>query len=388
MTSIRTELWMKRIASLALTATLAFLSVAHTAHAVTIRAGNANVSGAGQTATICVNVETQGEPVAGTQNELVWDTTCATLSGLGSCRASSGHGKDLHASFPNGDGLPPLRAFVFSMKNVGVMSDGELYCCDFTAELISPGSCSIAVQGARASDPQGRALSATGGAGSIVLGGGGGGGGSGGVVSGGVTGGAARGGGASGGGASGGAVGGGAVGGGGAVAGGGEAAGGGAGPAGGVATGLGQSPSQVLPGGVPAEEPLDTDTLAREAQEAARAEAERIINAQRQADVPEGEAEVIEPEPEPTEEPTPPAAPTSPAPQATTPARGTPTAKAPTAGRTPAAAPAAAAAEKKEESSSWFGCQVTTGGDVGGAVFLLIGLAGVLVNRIRRFNIR
>jgi MYXO-CTERM domain-containing protein len=378
MTSTRIELSKNRVFTVVLAATLAFLSLAAAANAVTLRASSVNVSGAGETATICVDVETEGEQVAGTQNELVWDTNCATLSGLGSCRASQGHGKDLHASFPNGDGLPPLRAFVFSMKNVGPMSDGELYCCDFTSELVSAGSCTVSVQGARASDPTGKALSATGVGGAIsrggaASGGGGGGGGIGGPVSGGVTG---------GGGTRSGATTGGATG-AGPTGAGAQSAGGGAGASGGVTTGLGQPPSQVLPGGVPGERPADTELLAEAARDTARQEAERII--EQRAPAAEEEDEEVEP----TEEPTPRVAPpTSPAPQATTPARGTPTAKAPTAARTPAAPAAAAEAPKKEESSGWFGCQVTTTGGADGSLFLLVGIAGVLVNRMRRRRMR
>jgi hypothetical protein len=76
--------------------------------------------------------------------------------------------------------------------------------------------------------------------------------------------------------------------------------------------------------------------------------------------------------------------PTAPAPKATAPARGTPTAKAPTVGRTPAAPAAAAEAPKKEDSGGWFGCQVTTNSGGDGSLLLLVGIAGVLLNRIRR----
>jgi hypothetical protein len=383
MTPTRKELPMNRIFSLVVTATLATMLLADSANAVTLRVGQATVSGAGETATICVDLETGGEQVAGTQNDLTWNEQCATLSGLKSCRASSGHGKDLHASFPNGDGHPPLRAFVFSMKDLGAMSDTELYCCDFTSELTSGGSCSVKAEETKASNPTGQALTATGSVGGIVSRGAAGGG-----VAGGVTGSGGGGGGGSsdggsgggggsvgGGGGSAGAAGGGAVGGGGAASGGGVAASGG-GVAGGV-VGLGQPPSQVLPGGVPGERPIDTEALAEAASDTARAEAERILERRVEA---EPEAEAIEPTEMPTTLAVPP---TSPAAKPTTPARGTPTAKAPTVGRTPAAAPAAAEASKKEESSSWFGCQVSTGG-AGGSLFVLIGVVGILVNRLRR----
>jgi hypothetical protein len=154
-----------------------------------------------------------------------------------------------------------------------------------------------------------------------------------------------------------------------------------------VVSGLGQAPSQVLPGGIPDEQPIDTEGMAQAARDAARAEAERIIERQMPADEDalEPEAEVVELDVEPTEGPTPPSPPpTSPAAKATTAAVGTPTAKAPTVGRTPAAAPVAAEAAKKKESSSWFGCQVTTSGRSDGSIFLLIGIAGVLINRMRR----
>jgi hypothetical protein len=119
------------------------------ADGVVLRGTDAIVHAAGERAEVCVELDTQGEEVVGTQNELVWDTTCATLSSSADCTAGG--------SFPNGEGLPPTRVFFGSLDEP--LADGELYCCSFVSELTEVGCCPIAVQNARAGDSTGRVLS-------------------------------------------------------------------------------------------------------------------------------------------------------------------------------------------------------------------------------------
>jgi hypothetical protein len=151
---------------------LAIVLAASPAFAVSLDLTSATVAQQGEVAQICVNLSTGGEPVAGTQNDLVWDETCATLATKGNCAASPGLGKQLQSSMPNGDGHPPLRAFILSLSDVEPIGDTQLYCCSFRSELNEPGSCcNIALTRLGASTPDGRALRTTTstGAGSPIL---------------------------------------------------------------------------------------------------------------------------------------------------------------------------------------------------------------------------
>ena len=115
------------------------LVVAAPAHAVTLAVSNATVSQPGEMATVCVTLDTGGQEVAGTQSDLVWDGTCATLTD-GSCQVSPRHGKQLHGNFPPRTDFTH-RALVFSLSDTDPIPDGELYCCIFGVEVTSPGAC-------------------------------------------------------------------------------------------------------------------------------------------------------------------------------------------------------------------------------------------------------
>ena len=108
---------------------------------------------------LCVGVNSGGDKVAGTQNDLVWDGTCARLK-ADSCKAVPGAKKPLHGNTP-ANAQNTYRALVFALDNVDPMQDGALYCCDFE---LTAGSecCAVKLDRLGASDPVGTALSANG----------------------------------------------------------------------------------------------------------------------------------------------------------------------------------------------------------------------------------
>src|SRR5215472_1143081 len=50
----------------------------------------------GDAAEVCVSLDSGGARVAGTQNDLVWDGSCATLPDASACEAYGATGKQLH----------------------------------------------------------------------------------------------------------------------------------------------------------------------------------------------------------------------------------------------------------------------------------------------------
>ena len=138
------------------------------ARAVTLEVGEVTVSGPGEMATLCVTMDSGGEQVAGTQNDLVWDGACATLT-EDSCQASSHHGKTLHGNFPPTTDFT-YRALLFSLTDTDPIPDGELYCCVFGVEVMNPGACCpVNIDGVGSSDPNGVALATTGVSGRLCL---------------------------------------------------------------------------------------------------------------------------------------------------------------------------------------------------------------------------
>jgi len=154
----------KRIAVVTRALARAFLpalvacALAPPAGAVTLRANSSTVSAPGDQAQICIALETEGSTVAGTQNDLEWDTSCASLPNKASCVVNEQHGKQLQSAMPNGEGSAPFRAFVLSLSDVKPITDSELYCCTFRAEMKEPGCCDIKVTRVGASTPDGKAL--------------------------------------------------------------------------------------------------------------------------------------------------------------------------------------------------------------------------------------
>lgn len=108
---------------------------------------------------VCVGLDSGGEKVAGTQNDLIWDGKCANLK-PNSCAAIAESKKPLHGNTP-----PNLqstyRALVFALDNVDPIRDGALYCCEF-ALTAKDACCEVRFDRLGASDPVGNALSTTG----------------------------------------------------------------------------------------------------------------------------------------------------------------------------------------------------------------------------------
>jgi hypothetical protein len=109
---------------------------------------------------LCVGLDSAGQKVAGTQNDLVWDAACANLK-PNSCAAVPDSKKPLHGNTP--PSLPSTyRALVFALDNVDPIRDGKLYCCEFELTGTGDACCAVRFDRLGASDPVGTALAATG----------------------------------------------------------------------------------------------------------------------------------------------------------------------------------------------------------------------------------
>jgi hypothetical protein len=135
----------------------AWLAAPAAAHAVSLTLEA--TKGEGGTIRVCVGLDSAGEKIAGTQNDLVWDGKCAALK-PNSCAAVPDSKKPLHGNTP-----PNLantyRALVFALDNVDPIRDGALYCCDFELTA-NPECCAIKFDRLGVSDPVGNALPVTG----------------------------------------------------------------------------------------------------------------------------------------------------------------------------------------------------------------------------------
>jgi hypothetical protein len=133
--------------------------------AVTMQLTSATVNNPGEAGRMCVMLSTGGAQVAGTQNDLIWDGNCASLPDEKSCFVAGAHGKELSAATKCGDFC--LRAIILSLSDVNPIPDGPLYCCNFQSESDAGGCCGINMTNAAASDPEGKAISASGSGGRI-----------------------------------------------------------------------------------------------------------------------------------------------------------------------------------------------------------------------------
>lgn len=136
--------------------------------------GSATVAHPGDTGRLCVSLDTGGAEVAGTQNDLVWDGSCAALPSESACAVAGTHGKELHSRIQSSDDFR-LRALVLSLSDVDPIDDGVLYCCDFTVESAPGTCCHVTVTDAGASDSKGDSVAVNGGTGQLCVGGSGGG---------------------------------------------------------------------------------------------------------------------------------------------------------------------------------------------------------------------
>ena len=109
---------------------------------------------------LCVGLDSGGQKVAGTQNDLIWDSSCANLK-PNSCAAVPDSKKPLHGNTP-ANLQSTYRALVFALDNVDPIRDGQLYCCEF--ELTGPGDgcCALRFDRLGSSDPVGTALTTNG----------------------------------------------------------------------------------------------------------------------------------------------------------------------------------------------------------------------------------
>jgi hypothetical protein len=106
-------------------------------------------------------LETGGAQVAGTQNDLVWDGSCATLSRASDCRVNPTTGKLLHGTILAAEDFR-YRGLVLSLLDTEPIPDGQLYCCAFSVEATPGACCSVEVVNTGVSDPLGGALLSSG----------------------------------------------------------------------------------------------------------------------------------------------------------------------------------------------------------------------------------
>ena len=112
------------------------------------------------TVKVCVGIDAGGQKVAGTQNDLIWDGSCANLK-ANSCAAVPDSKKPLHGNIP-ANSPTTYRALVFALDNVDPVRDGPLYCCEFELTGAGDGCCAVRFDRLGASDPVGTAVSTTG----------------------------------------------------------------------------------------------------------------------------------------------------------------------------------------------------------------------------------
>jgi hypothetical protein len=127
---------------------------------VVLSIDSGTVAAPGQVAPLCVSLDSGGEPIAATENELHWDTTCITPVAEG-CRANPAHGKMLFSRINDEPFLPEpfLKTIVISLENSNPIADGELYCCNFVVDLETPGDCcEVRIELPRVSTPDAQAL--------------------------------------------------------------------------------------------------------------------------------------------------------------------------------------------------------------------------------------
>jgi hypothetical protein len=105
---------------------------------------------------LCIGVDSGGQKVAGTQNDLVWDASCASLK-ADTCAAVPDSKKPLHGNQPP-NLTATYRALVFALDNVDPVRDGLLYCCDVAVTAPGDGCCAVRFDRLGASDPSGNAL--------------------------------------------------------------------------------------------------------------------------------------------------------------------------------------------------------------------------------------
>jgi MYXO-CTERM domain-containing protein len=132
---------------------LAALILAVPAHGQWLRVSSAEVDQPGQSAEVCVSLESRGKTIAGTQNDLTWDEACATLQTEGDCTVAPDIGKDLHGRLLGR--VVGYRGLVLSLDDVDPIPDGTLYCCRFRVEAMAHSCCAVSLENVGLSDDLG-----------------------------------------------------------------------------------------------------------------------------------------------------------------------------------------------------------------------------------------
>ncbi len=147
-----------RVLPLLAAAVASVVAARATPAAVQLSVSSATVAQAGDSGRICVALSTNGEEVAGTENRLVWDGSCATLpQPKSTCYEAGSHGKQLNwVLVPNTDFT--MKGLVLSLSDTDPIEDGVLYCCNFQGEAAAGSCCSITVVAPGASDSKGTAI--------------------------------------------------------------------------------------------------------------------------------------------------------------------------------------------------------------------------------------
>jgi hypothetical protein len=141
---------------------LAAVLVAASASGQSLVATSATVQNPGDSAQICIVLNSGGKPLAGTANDLVWDGTCATLTDPPPCAVAGSHGKQLAKTLLNTASFT-FRGIILSLSDTNPIPDGPLYCCQFQGEANPGECCPITVVNAQGSDPGGKATQVSGG---------------------------------------------------------------------------------------------------------------------------------------------------------------------------------------------------------------------------------
>jgi hypothetical protein len=147
--------WLRRAAAAALALALCGSATRALGVALTLDAAKTDA----RSVKLCVGLDSAGQKVAGTQNDLIWDAGCANLK-PNSCAAVPDSKKPLHGNTP--PNLPnTYRALVFALDNVDPIRDGPLYCCEFELTSSDP-CCAVRFDRLGASDPVGNAQTTVG----------------------------------------------------------------------------------------------------------------------------------------------------------------------------------------------------------------------------------
>lgn len=153
----------------------AVLLLASQVNAATISVGTVTAAPGSDVAVEVILATSQGEEVAGTQNDITFDPAGANLTALNRCvinpaisddaagcedDPNSGPCKQLNRALDDVEGGRRFRGLILSLSNTTTIPDGALYTCTFTvANDAAVGSTiPLACSNQGASDPEGGAI--------------------------------------------------------------------------------------------------------------------------------------------------------------------------------------------------------------------------------------